>query len=187
MAAASGTSTAPKPGSAARRARKQARSRWSGWNHGNFYNRALGPDRFGPLIFLRSKHAGNPCAAIGRRGSAGLKRAAGGLALVPQAGPRRRARWTAEHKRRTRTAVPAIRRSHRSLADFLLLGVPLPCAHATPSVSARRGEPRSRSDMVRSRKFHFTILRSLSRRWMKKRPAPTENCRATETYSSQCR
>ena len=34
-----------------------------------------------------------------------------------------------------------------------------------------------RSDMVRSRKFHFTILRSLSRMWMKKRPAPPENCR----------
>ena len=40
----------------------------------------------------------------------------------------------------------------------------------------RRGEPRSRSDMVRSRKFHFTILRSLSRMWMKKTPAPPENC-----------
>jgi hypothetical protein len=41
----------------------------------------------------------------------------------------------------------------------------------------RRGEPRSRSDMVRSRKFHFMTLRSLSRMWMKKRPAPPENCR----------
>src|SRR5262245_602245 len=41
----------------------------------------------------------------------------------------------------------------------------------------RRGEPRSRSDMVRSRKFHFTILLSLSRMWMQKRPAPPENCR----------
>ena len=40
----------------------------------------------------------------------------------------------------------------------------------------RRGEARSRSDMVRSRKFHFTILRSLSRMWMKKTPAPPENC-----------
>ena len=33
----------------------------------------------------------------------------------------------------------------------------------------------SRSDMVRSRKFRFTILRS-SRMWMKKTPAPPENC-----------
>src|SRR5262245_65923974 len=40
----------------------------------------------------------------------------------------------------------------------------------------RRGEPQSRSDMVRSRKFHFTILRYLLCKWMKKGSPQREHC-----------